>query len=78
MFNCPGSWHDSTMSDHGAYDKMAEVYEDFGGQVVIDLAFNKIIKGADGNDMFIKSSQEDPDGTHAILVNCNAISVRQL
>ena len=56
---------------------MAEVYEEFGGQVVIDSAF-KIFKGADGNDMFIKSSQEDPDGAHAIQVNRDATSVRQL
>ena len=40
------------MSDHGAYAKMKEVYEEFGGQVVVDSAF-KIVRGSDGNDIFI-------------------------
>ena len=77
VLNCPGSWHDSTMSDHGAYAKMKEVYEEFGGQVVVDSAF-KIVRGSDGNDIFIKSSQEDGEGAQAIIVHRNATSVRQL
>ena len=65
------------MSDHGVYEKMQAVYEETGGQVVIDSAF-KIIKGSDGNEMFIKSSQEDPDGQELITINRDATSVRQL
>ena len=41
------------MSDRGAYDKMQAVYDEAGGQVVIDSAF-KNIKGSDVNDIFIK------------------------
>jgi len=65
------------MSDHGAYEKMAAVYEETGGQVVIDSAF-KIIRGWDGKSMFIKSSQEDPDGAEQIIIYRDATSVRQL
>ena len=77
VLNCPGSWHDSVMSEHGAYQKMRAIYEETGGQVVVDSAF-KIMQGSDGNNMFIKSSQQDPDGTENIVVNRQATSVRQL
>jgi len=77
VLNCPGSWHDSIMSEHGAYDKMQAVYDETGGQVVVDSVF-KIMQGLDGKDMFIKSSQEDPDDVENIIVHREATSVRQL
>ena len=38
--NCPGTWHDSQIADYGVYDKMEEVYNNYGAKIVVDSAFN--------------------------------------
>ena len=54
IVNCPGTFHDSTMSDYGIYRKMWEIYLRTGGKVVVDSAF-RIGRGA--GECLIKSSQ---------------------
>ena len=71
--NCPGTFHDSTMSDYGVYDKMEQLYRSTGGKVVVDSAF-KIPTG----NFLIKSSQTDPVNARELLINRQATSVRQL
>ena len=73
--NCPGSWHDSTMSDYGLYQKMECLYRQHGVKVCVDSAF----KMGD-RDFLIKSSQQDlvGDNQQGIRLNCTATSVQQL
>ena len=53
--NAPGTFHDSIMADYGAYEKMEDLYDEFGVKVVVDSAF----KLSDKNYL-IRSSQDDP------------------
>ena len=73
LLNAPGTFHDSAMADYGIYDKMEQVYNETGGKVVVDSAFNIGQK-----DFLIKSSQQDPADANELLVNRDATSVRQL
>ena len=71
--NAPGTFHDSTMVDYDIYEKIQQVYNDTEGKVVEEPAFNISEK-----DYLIKYSQQDPADGHALLVNQDATSVRQL
>jgi hypothetical protein len=79
--NCPGSWHDSTQADYGVYDKLENIYNLYGGKVVVDSAF-----GLQGRSFLIKSSQQDPARPGAtrqqagreLQLNRDATSLRQL
>ena len=76
MINCPGSWHDSFILSYGIYRKIEDVYNQFGGKVVVNSAFN-----ASRNKKFlIKSAQNDPINAtrYTIQLNRAATSVRQL
>lgn len=79
LTNAPGSWHDSTMADYGVYDKIEDLYDEFGVKVVVDSAFNVRDK-----DCLIKSAQKDPIATdldaaaHGVSLNRQATSLRQL
>eukprot|EP00536_Pseudo-nitzschia_multiseries_P003351 jgi/Psemu1/7571/gm1.7571_g len=44
ILNCPGSWHDSTMSDYGVYQKLESMYEKCGAKVVVGSAFKLVGK----------------------------------
>lgn len=73
--NCPGTWHDSTMADYGIYSKLESIYNDFGGKIVVDSAFNL------GNKPYlIKSAQTDPITAVSteLSLNRQATSLRQL
>ena len=37
--NAPGAWYDSTQADYGVYDKLEQVYDQYGGKIVVDSAF---------------------------------------
>ncbi len=37
--NAPGTFHDSTMTNYGVYEKMEDLYNRFGVKVVVDSAF---------------------------------------
>ena len=72
--NAPGCWHDSLMAEYGVYTKMEDVYNNHGGKIVVDSAFNLQAK-----PFLIKSSQLDPvRDPEGILLNQQATSVRQL
>ena len=71
--NAPGTWHDSTIAEYGVYDKMEEVFNNYGGRVVVDSAFK-----LQGREYLIKSSQQDPDNANGIVLNRQATSLRQL
>ena len=73
ILNAPGTFHDSAIADYGAYEKMEEIYNLYGGKVVVDSAFNLANK-----NYLVKSSQRDPDDAHGIVLNREATSVRQL
>ena len=73
MLNAPEAFRDSTMADYGIYKRMRKLFSDRGGKVVVNSTFNI------GSRYFIiKFSQQDPTDDHALLVNRDAISVRQL
>ena len=80
-FNAPGSWHDSTIADHGICKKMRSVHNRCGGEVVVDSAFNLT-----SADCLIQSSQVDPilkdatceESCQAKRLNNQAASLRQL
>lgn len=80
-YNCPGTWHDSTMAEYGVYEKMETIYERTGGVVVVDSAFKM-----KGSKYLIRSQQNDPDtittsmaeNAEAIVINRQATAVRQL
>eukprot|EP00536_Pseudo-nitzschia_multiseries_P000375 jgi/Psemu1/831/gm1.831_g len=38
-YNCPSTWHDSTIADHGVYDKIEELFVKFQAMVCVDSAF---------------------------------------
>ena len=73
LLNAPGTFHDSTMADYGVYDAMETVYDESGGEEVMDSAFN-----IGSKDYLIKSSQQDPLDERALLLNRQATSIRQL
>ena len=52
---------------------MEEIYNLYGGKVVVNSAFNLANK-----NYLVKSSQRDPDDAHGIVLNREATSVRQL
>lgn len=72
-YNCPGSFHDSTVADWGnIYTKLAEVHQRTGGKCTVDSAFSR------GRYPFlIKSSQSDPENPEDFCVNTEATSMRQ-
>ena len=71
LLNAPGTFHDSVMADYGVYDAMETVYDESGGKVVVDSAFN-----IGSKDYLIKSSQQDPLDERALLLNRQATSIR--
>ena len=71
--NAPGTFHDSTMAEYGVYQKMEELYNDFGVKIVVDSAFNLA-----GKPYLIQSSQDDPNDARGVTLNRAATSVRQL
>ena len=79
-FNCPGSWHDSTISDCGICKKMMLVCNRCGGKAVVDSAFKLTKLGC-----LIQLPLADPilkNATHqeecgAIDLNTWATSLRQ-
>jgi len=75
VVNAPGSFHDSTISEYGVYDKMESVYDRCGAKVVVDSAFH-----VSGNEFLIQGAQQDPlgDGKSGVSLNRAATSVRQL
>ena len=69
-FNCPGSWHDSTMSEYGVYRKMEEMYNLHGAKVAVDSAAFSML----GKPYLVRSLQMDldlqaADPSAAILLN---------
>ena len=72
--NCPGSMHDSIMSNYGVYRKMEAIHLRDKASVLVDSAFS--LKAA---PYIIKSAQaEDPKlGARGVLLNRQATSVRQ-
>ena len=75
IFNAPGWWHDtSTIADYGIYQKLEDLYWQFGVKIVIDSAFNLANK-----DYLINSGQLDPIGDpYKLQLNQQATSLRQL
>lgn len=61
------------MSDYGIYEAMEIVYLSTGGKVVVNSAF-KICSG----EFLSISVQQGPEDAHALLVNRDATSARQL
>jgi hypothetical protein len=81
-FNCPGTFHDSTMARmSGIYEKVKDVFQATGGQVVVDSAFTT----ENASDGLIKSSQRNINRQGTIggsgmtsQQNRDATSIRQL
>ena len=73
VLNAPGCFHDSHMADYGLYHHLERIFEETGGQVVVDSAF-RVEKGP----YLIKLSQTDPMDPDELLVNRDATSIRQL
>ena len=62
------------MANYGVYTDVAEVFDRFGGRVVVDSAFQM-----KRSECIIKSSQQDPIGDrYEVAINQAATSVRQL
>eukprot|EP00536_Pseudo-nitzschia_multiseries_P009054 jgi/Psemu1/22223/gm1.22223_g len=38
-YNCPGTWHDSTIADHGVYDEIEELFVKFQAMDCVDSSF---------------------------------------
>eukprot|EP00536_Pseudo-nitzschia_multiseries_P015207 jgi/Psemu1/41637/gm1.41637_g len=72
-FNCPGSWHDSTVADYGVYDQMQEMFDEYGAMLTVDAAFKVRLL-----NYLIQSLQADQVGAEALVLNCEATSVWQL
>ena len=75
--NCPGTWHDSAIADHGVYQRIVEEVHDVcnGAKVVVDSAFFAL---KDYQHILAKSSQWDPDKDNFLLLNRDAMSLRQM
>ena len=77
----PGDWRDSAQADCGICQKLEQMHVLHGAQVVVDSAF-----GLQKRDSPIKSGQQDPTlqgvtrakDTRAVVLNCQATSLRQL
>ena len=61
------------MADYGIYDLMEEIYQQTGGKVVVDSAFQ-----LSNSAYLIQSSQMDPTEAFALLLNREATSIWQL
>eukprot|EP00536_Pseudo-nitzschia_multiseries_P009138 jgi/Psemu1/200010/e_gw1.249.34.1 len=72
-FNCPGSWHDSTVADYGVYDQMQEMFDEYGAMLTFDAAFKVRL-----SNYLIQSLQADQVGAEALVLNHEATSLRQL
>ena len=73
VLNAPGNFHDSNIADYGLYAGLQQVYDNDGGQIVVDSAYKV------GNAPYlVKSSNINPDDDLAIATNCNATSIWQL
>ena len=72
--NAPGCWHDSTIAEHGVYNRIGEVHKKYGGKIVVNSAFN--VKAH--SDYLIRSSQKDPASAEGLILNRDATSVQQL
>ena len=73
ILNAPGAFHDSTISDYGAYKKFEQLYVLHRAKIVVDSAF-KIEVGR----WLLQSSQLDPLDAEGIIINREATSLRQL
>ena len=65
--NAPGTFHDIyTMAEHGIYQKMGELHNQFGAKIVVDSAFD-----LSGKPYLIRSSQHDPTdaGARGVALN---------
>eukprot|EP00536_Pseudo-nitzschia_multiseries_P013783 jgi/Psemu1/36387/gm1.36387_g len=74
-FNCPGSWHDSTIADYGLYDQMQEMFDDeYGAMLLVNAAFKVRL-----SNYLIQSSQADQQvGAEALVLNREATLLWQL
>ena len=73
VVNAPGSFHDSTIADYGAYSEFEKLFRLYQARIVVDSAFN-----IEGGPWLIESSQLDPMDPRGILFNREATSLRQL
>ena len=73
VYNCPGTFHDSTMASYGLYETMIRVYERTGAKVVVDSAFK-----LDASNCLVKSGQTAPVDGDQLLLWKDATSIRQL
>ena len=73
VYNCPGTFHDSTMASYGLYETMIRVYERTGAKVVVDSAFK-----LDASNCLVKSGQTAPVDGDQFLLWKDATSIRQL
>ena len=73
IYNCPGTFHDSTMADYGMYNTIDGVYQRTGAKVVVDSAFSLI-----DDSCIIKSRQIAPENAEDLLAHKDATSIRQL
>eukprot|EP00536_Pseudo-nitzschia_multiseries_P003099 jgi/Psemu1/6958/gm1.6958_g len=74
-YNCPGTWHDSTIADHGVYDKIEELFIKLEAMVCVDSVF-RVATGR--HQCLVQSLQTDLDTIEAILLNAEATSLCQL
>eukprot|EP00536_Pseudo-nitzschia_multiseries_P014970 jgi/Psemu1/40747/gm1.40747_g len=72
-FNCPGSWHDSTVADYGVYDQMQEMFDEYGAMLTVDAAFKVRLL-----NYLIQSLQANQVGAEALVLNHEATSLRKL
>ena len=73
IYNCPGTFHDSTMADYGMYNTIDGVYQRTGANVVVDSAFSLTDESC-----MIKSRQIAPENAEDLLAHKDATSIRQL
>jgi hypothetical protein len=73
VVNAPGSFHDSTISDHGIYEKLEFLYEEYNAKTVADSAFI-------GTRPYLVLSGDDHVATTAqeVLIKKDATSIRQM
>ena len=73
VINTPGSFYHSTIADYGAYSQFKKVYRLYGVKVVVDSAFQFGIQNWSN-----QSSQIDPVDAEELILNREAMSLRQL
>lgn len=74
-YNCPGSFHDSTVAEWGGvYDKLEDMFARTGGKCVVDSAFSRGM-----HPFLIKSAQDETEaeGPSEIVKIRQATSLRQ-